>query len=212
MMDERELEDLRITESKSLLSHLVAQRGRLTGLVARALEATDYRTATSAENAIGSNLERTGKLLGEFGEATRNVVNNTLIVSDQYLTLRRLLIEALRPAEFKAARLAVAKALSAVESGTANSLALPDSEAPGIAEIEPRSQRTLGIEPQAATDRPGLRTVHGSAVKAGEGPFLPARPDDVGHVVASVEAAESALLEAPGVTPEPSSTVITLVR
>ena len=204
MMDERELDALRISESKSLLGHLVAQRGRLTDLVTRALKATDYRAATAAENAIGSNLERTGKLLGEFGEATRNVVNNnTLVVSDQYLTLRRLLIEALRPAEFKAARLAVARALSIVESGK--------PETKQIASIEIEAADIAGaLRPRLALLRqdesyPAPAPEHGSVlVNTDEGPYLPTR------VVASEKAAESAILEA--VTAEQDSAVITLVR
>ena len=53
--------------------------------------------------------------MGEFGATTQHVTNNTLVISPQYLALRSALLQALRPAMFRDARMAVARALSSVE-------------------------------------------------------------------------------------------------
>ena len=218
LIQEKELEDLRIAESKSLLSHLVAQRGRLHHLVSRALEATDFRAATAGEGKILENLTATGRLLGEFGATTQHVTNNTLVISPQYLALRSALLQALRPAMFRDARMAVARALSSVEGQKPEmkqvaSIAIEASNnGKGLA----RDNRTLGVEsPISTVDC--LDVLDGSVSASGSesGPAT----DDIPIALPTIVAAQPPSLAGPilfdekeAVTPEPSTTVIRIVR
>lgn len=108
-----DLEKLRQSESEGLLQHIVAQRGRLYHLLDEAEDLGDLRAASSVHGRILDSLALGAKLLGEINTHAVNVQNN-LIVQPEYLELRHLLRQALKP--FPNAQRAVAEALRRVEA------------------------------------------------------------------------------------------------
>ena len=79
------------------------------GLLGRAVQANDLRTALAAVREARGNLELIGKLLGELDE--RPAVN--LLVSTEWMAARAALLSALGP--YPDARAAVAGRLLALE-------------------------------------------------------------------------------------------------
>jgi hypothetical protein len=118
-MSADDLEKLRVCESESLLSNLVAQRGRLLQDSDTARGNEDTNAAVRAEMAIQANLALVGKLLGQLVQ--RHEVSHTnLLVSPDYIRLRQVLVDALRP--FPDAGRAVAAALHRLESQAAKDI------------------------------------------------------------------------------------------
>ena len=108
-----DLARLQVTESEGLLASLVTQRARLQSHAELAMEMGDPSAATSAERAIMSNLELTGKLLGQITQRT-HTTSTSILISADYLALRSAIITALRP--FPEASRAVGAALHQLET------------------------------------------------------------------------------------------------
>jgi hypothetical protein len=108
---------------------LVAQRARLQGHIEMATGLGDVRTALMAESRITSNLELVAKLLGQL-VARHEVSHTSILLSPDYIRLRQILVETLRPYPEIAAK--VAAALHAVESDAAKTIA--ESKRPLIIE------------------------------------------------------------------------------
>lgn len=130
-----DLDALRTSESEGLLSQLVAQRARLQQTAELSLELGDVRGAVSAESAITANLALVGKLLGQLVQI-HDVRHTNLLISPDYLELRRTLIAALRP--FPEAARAVSSALHRLETEAAAEMAKPVREAPVVLEHVPQ--------------------------------------------------------------------------
>jgi hypothetical protein len=113
------LADLRDAEAENLLLRVTHTRARLNKILDSAEDSKDYRGAILAIKALHENYGLVGKLVGELTQGTQ-ILNQSLVVSPDYLRLRALLITALAP--FPAARIAVAKALRELEQ--------PPAEAP----------------------------------------------------------------------------------
>lgn len=96
---DEELAKIREHESKSLLDHLVWQRGRLYRNADKALAIGDFAGERAAIDSAGKASERIGKLLGELGSAI-TINHNTqinLVQSPQWHALRTALVRELRP-------------------------------------------------------------------------------------------------------------------
>jgi hypothetical protein len=128
-----DLNELRISESESILSNLAAQRARLLLAQDAALEGETFGLVAQLSNAIHRNIELVGKYLGEF--ASHSVQTSiSILIQPEYLDLRAALLRALQP--YPEARHAVAAALHAVEERAA-----------------PRPpQRTIDVTPQRVVD------------------------------------------------------------
>lgn len=120
-----QLEKLRIEESSGLLENLVHQRAALYHLANSCEAVGDAGHAVAAHRAITCNLELTGKLL-ELFTAHTTTINNSLIISPDYLALRAALIGALAP--HPAARQAVARVLRELEGPPEPAAELPAIE------------------------------------------------------------------------------------
>jgi hypothetical protein len=122
-----DLEALQASESEGLLSQLVTQRARLQTHSELATDLGDVKAAVACERAITSNLELVGKLLGQL--VHRHEVRSTsILVSPDYLQLRSVLVNALRP--FPEAARAVGSALHAMESKAAADITANASKRP----------------------------------------------------------------------------------
>jgi hypothetical protein len=113
-----DLDKLRETESQSLLANLVALRHRLFAALDTAEEYQDAGMLTRVASQLHANLELTGKLLGDLGVGTTNVMN--VLILPQYIELRVALVQAL--SAFPEAKLAVAQALHQLESKAAETI------------------------------------------------------------------------------------------
>jgi hypothetical protein len=114
-----DLELLQRRESEGLLSSLIVQRSRLSLFSDAAMAAGDHKGAASIERYITANLDLTARLLGQL--VTHHEVKTTsVLISADYLKLRRVIVEALAP--FPEARAAVGKALLAIETEAAETL------------------------------------------------------------------------------------------
>lgn len=116
---DEELAQIREHESKSLLDHLVWQRGRLYRNADRATDIGDFAGERAAIEAAGKASERIGKLLGELG-AGITINNNTinLVQSPQWHAIRTALVRELRPLGIEAIN-AGARAIAAAEASIA---------------------------------------------------------------------------------------------
>lgn len=110
-----DLEKLRVDESEGLLSHVVAQRGRLYLMLDQCEQIGDTVGAARLHAEINKNLTLGSKLLGLLVAHSKHISVN-LTVSAEYLELRQALVNALQP--YPEARRAVAAVLRQVE-GTA---------------------------------------------------------------------------------------------
>ena len=111
-----DLEVLQRSESEGLLAALVSQRARLQQHVDMALEVGDVRAGVAAERAITDNLSLVSKLLGMLVQH-HEVKHTSVLISSDYLRLRRTIIEALRP--FPDAARSVGVALAKLETEAA---------------------------------------------------------------------------------------------
>ena len=126
-----DLDELRKTESESLLQHIVAQRGRLYALLDVAEELADPRVAAQVHGRISQNLEMAARILGEINAAATHVHQN-LIVSPEYLQLRQGLLQALR--HHPEARAAVSDVLKRIDGSTPWVDAMPADKQPVLIE------------------------------------------------------------------------------
>jgi hypothetical protein len=113
-----DLDRLRQTESQSLLVHLIALRQRLLAAMDVAEEAGDGNMLSRVAGQLHTNLEITGKLLGDLGIGSTTVTN--VLVMPAYVEMRVGLVNALRP--FPEAARAVAAVLHQVESKAAEAV------------------------------------------------------------------------------------------
>lgn len=114
-LDGVDLDKLKETESQSILMNLVSLRHRLWATLDTADEAGDGNMISRVASQIHSNLELTGKLLGDLGVGS-TTINNVLLVP-AYVELRVALVRALQP--FPEARAAVAQVLHRLEGDAA---------------------------------------------------------------------------------------------
>jgi hypothetical protein len=114
-----DLEALTRSEEEGLLAQLVSQRARLQIAAEQAQGLGDTSGTVRAERAITQNLELVAKLLGQLVQH-HQVTHASVLVSPDYLRLRQVLIDTLRP--FPAAVLAVGKALAALETTAAEEI------------------------------------------------------------------------------------------
>lgn len=119
MRSDEELAQVREVESKSLLDHLVWQRGRLYRNADRCLDIGDMLGERVALDSAGKASERIGKMLGELGSHI-TVNNNTinLVQSPQWHLIRTALVRELRPLGAAAIE-AGARAIAAAEASIA---------------------------------------------------------------------------------------------
>jgi hypothetical protein len=110
-----DLDQLRESESQSLLAHLVGLRHRLFAALDTAEEFNDAGMLTRVSSQLHANLELTGKLLGDLGVGGTTNIN--VLVMPQYVELRVALVQAL--ASYPEARQAVAAVLHQLESKAA---------------------------------------------------------------------------------------------
>jgi hypothetical protein len=130
---EIDLDALRTSESEGLLAQLVTQRARLQQQGDLALTLGDVRGCVAVESAVTANLTLVAKLLGQL--VTHHDVRHTnLLISPDYLKLRQVLLEALRP--FPDAARAVGAALHRLESDVAHDIT-PKAAAARVIEHEP---------------------------------------------------------------------------
>lgn len=125
---DEELAQIREVESKSLLDHLVWQRGRLYRNADRAFALGDFAGERAAVEAAGKASERIGKLLGELGSAI-TINHNTqinLVQSPEWHRIRTALVRELRPLG-AAAIAAGARAIASAESSIVPPPVLPPS-------------------------------------------------------------------------------------
>ena len=124
-----DLDELRKSESESLLQHIVAQRARLYALLELAEDCEDPRVAAQVHGRITANLEQAARVLGEINAASTHIHNN-LVVTPEYLELRQGLLQALR--HYPDARSAVSDVLRDI-----------DGSAPWIDGLSARKQPAL---------------------------------------------------------------------
>ncbi|GAB3792378.1 hypothetical protein [Dyella agri] len=131
---DEELAKIREHESKSLLDHLVWQRGRLYRNADKALEIGDFAGERAAIDSAGKASERIGKLLGELGSAI-TINHNTqinLVQSPQWHAIRTALVRELRPLGPEA----IAAGVCAIEAAEA-SITPPAERVPLLIEAAP---------------------------------------------------------------------------
>jgi transposase-like protein len=124
-----DLSRLRESESQSLLANLVALRHRLFAALDVAEEAGDGFMFTRVSTQLHTNLELTGKLLGDLGLGSTTI--NNVLVMPAYIELRVSLTKALAP--FPEARHAVAAVLHQLEGKAAADIAADKREFAGAA-------------------------------------------------------------------------------
>jgi hypothetical protein len=131
---EIDLEALQASESEGLLSQLVHQRARLQTHVAMAVDYGDVKAAISAEGAITSNLQLVSRLLGMIVQR-HDVRSTSILISSDYLQLRQVIVQALRP--FPEAAQAVGAALHRLETQAAESIHASAGKPAPVIEHEP---------------------------------------------------------------------------
>jgi hypothetical protein len=115
-----DLEQLQRSESESLLASLIAQRARLATMAQSAMEHDLPSVAIQAERAVLANLETVSRLLGMLVNKTE-ITTRSILLTPQYLALRRILVEELRGSPEIAAR--IAARIGALESDAAMEIA-----------------------------------------------------------------------------------------
>src|SRR5215217_2231398 len=100
-----------VAQADDLLAQVRGLQAKALGILSKAEEAGELRTALSAIREARGNLELLAKLLGELDE--RPQVN--LLVSPEWLELRAVIVGALEP--YSDARGAVLKAIEGVSNG-----------------------------------------------------------------------------------------------
>ena len=111
-LDEAELEEIRTTESKSLINHLVSNKASLYDALQTAYDVGDFHAIARLNNQLLKNIEMTAKLLGDWHTGTRTV-NLNLAVNSQWIQIRADLTSALEA--HPEAALAVAQVLRRID-------------------------------------------------------------------------------------------------
>ena len=101
-----------VAQADDLLEEVRSLQGRALGILDKAEDAGDLRTALGAIREARGNLELLAKLLGELDERTVNV-----LITPEWLQLRAVVVGALEP--HLEARRAVLRAIEAVGDGRA---------------------------------------------------------------------------------------------
>jgi transposase-like protein len=117
---EADLDQLRIDEAEGILGNLAHQRARLLLCQDEAMEEGGTGAVVQLSNTIHRNIELTGRYLGLFAQHHVSEHSVNIMVSEDYLRLRQVLITALRP--FPEARRAVAEALHQAEGDLARKM------------------------------------------------------------------------------------------
>ena len=113
-----DLDKLRETESQSLLANLIAIRRRLFAAFDLGEEYGDVGMVARVASQLHSNLELTGKLIGDLGTGSTTI--NNVLVLPAYIEMRIGLVNALRP--FPEASRAVASVLHTIEGNAAEAI------------------------------------------------------------------------------------------
>jgi hypothetical protein len=116
---ETDLDQLRIDESEGILGNLAHQRARLLVCQDECMEQGAVEHVARLSGVIHKNIELTGKYLGLFAQHHVSTKVN-ILVSEEYLSLRQAITNALHP--FPDARRAVAAALHSLESQIAHKM------------------------------------------------------------------------------------------
>jgi hypothetical protein len=114
-----DLDKLRTSEAEGLLSALLCQRARLQQQADMALELGSVHVAVAAEGRITESLRLTAQLTDQLVQH-HDVEHRHVLVSEDYLRLRSVLVEALKP--YPDAMAAVGKALHALEQRAAEDI------------------------------------------------------------------------------------------
>lgn len=109
-----DVDALKQRESEGILSHLIAQRGRLYHLLAEAERVGDHALAVKIHKELLAVLVATARIVGELRGATHQHIH--LTAAPEYLRLRLGLVDALRP--YPEAARAVARVLRSLEVAT----------------------------------------------------------------------------------------------
>jgi hypothetical protein len=128
-----DLDALRTSESEGLLAQLVVQRARLLQLGDMALDLGDVKAAVAVESQINANVTLVAKLLGQLVNH-HSVSHTNLLISPDYVKMRGVLMDALRP--FPEAMRAVAAAVHRLESDAAQNIT-SGAKNKGRARLEP---------------------------------------------------------------------------
>jgi hypothetical protein len=139
-----DLEQLQRSENEGLLAQLVSQRARLQLTVEQAQSLGDTSGVVRAERAITQNLELVAKLLGQLVQH-HQVTHASVLVSPDYLKLRQVLVEALRP--HKAAALDVGRALAKLEQEAATAIKAKAAKANGVPVLIEGRAEPIGSPP-----------------------------------------------------------------
>jgi hypothetical protein len=114
-----DLEALQRSESESLLASLIGQRARLAILASKAVEDGLPSVAVRCEAAVLNNLELVSRLLGQLVSRSE-ITTKSMLLTPDYLAVRRILVEELRPHPELAAR--IAERIAAIETQAAESI------------------------------------------------------------------------------------------
>ena len=171
---EADLDQLRIDESEGILGNLAHQRARLLLMQDEFMELGAVEQVVRLANAIHKNIELTGRYLGLFAQHHVSTQVNILL-SEDYLRLRQMMVESLRP--FPEARRALA-ALHSVESEAAGKITAQAKGRPSrpllTTSIWRWSPRSI---PLPRKRRPSDRTPFSGPPSPGSDPSDPADPD-----------------------------------
>jgi hypothetical protein len=146
-----DLEALTRSEEEGLLAQLVHQRGRLQLTVEQAQSLGDTSGVVRAERAITQNLELVAKLLGQLVQH-HQVTHASVLVSPDYLKLRQVLVETLRP--HKAAALDVGRALAKLEQEAATAIKAKAAKANGVPVLIEGRAEPIGSPPVRSNGGP----------------------------------------------------------
>lgn len=110
-----DLDKLKTIEAESLLQNLVYERARLQRIADASEAVGNFQDATRSSTALVRLLELTAKYLGEL-RVGHTTINNNLLLSPDWVQLRRIIVTALRP--YPEAQRAVVAAVREYEAGS----------------------------------------------------------------------------------------------
>lgn len=156
--EEVDLDAMRGEESQGVLGHIVGQRARLIQMSQAALLGGDVRTMVMVEGAIGQNIALSAKLLGQLKNVHEHV-HTSLLVSPDYLEMRRMLMARLRQSSDPDIARLVAADFATLEARSAP--VAPPRPAPRTIEHEPAAPVPLPPPPALAPLAPFAYAVMG---------------------------------------------------
>jgi hypothetical protein len=153
---EADLDQLKLDEEQGILGNLAAQRARLLLVQDQALQLGEVDPVVKVANAVHKNIELVAKYLGIFATVHQTTSTTNVMLSADYLDLRRELIDALMP--YPEARRAVSARLYAAESALANKLLQAPPRRPTLTEEPSYDQGALArhLEAELAAAAPGV--------------------------------------------------------